>query len=121
MTIDFWGALSFGIVIGWVSYRTLRRSKVTGLGDIATVIGAVGGGAITALFPAGSATFGAYGVGLALGFFFYLAVALIISSKTEGLVVANEWLGEAHPSEKRRKGPTNTHTREPEIPPIQDD
>ncbi len=65
------GALLFGVVIGWVTYRTLRHNKEVGLGDIATVIGAVGGAAITALFPASTGTFGAYCVGLALGFFGY--------------------------------------------------
>lgn len=94
MTIEFWGALAFGLVIGWVSYRTLRRTKSTSLSDIATVVGAVGGGAITALFPAGSNSFAAYGIGLAIGFFFYLIVSLIIAGKTAGLGAANEWLGE---------------------------
>jgi NhaP-type Na+/H+ or K+/H+ antiporter len=32
------GAAAFGLVIGWVTYRTLRRSSdATGLSDIATV------------------------------------------------------------------------------------
>ena len=33
------GALCFGIVIGWICYRTIRRSSTSGLSDIATVIG----------------------------------------------------------------------------------
>ena len=42
------GALCFGIVIGWICYRTLRRNQAaSGLSDIATVIGALGGAAIT--------------------------------------------------------------------------
>jgi hypothetical protein len=125
MTIEFWGALTFGVVIGWVSYRTLRRTKATGLGDIASVIGAVGGGAITALFPAGSGAFGAYGIGLALGFFSYLVVALIVARKTEGLSAANEWLGEpqggAAGDAGRKAGATTTATQAPDIPPFPDD
>ena len=69
------GAFAFGLVIGWTTYRTLRRHN-TGLGDIATVIGAVGGAAVTALFPAETGAFGAYCIGLALGFFGYVIVAL---------------------------------------------
>jgi NhaP-type Na+/H+ or K+/H+ antiporter len=69
------GALCFGLVIGWVTYRTLRFSTVSGLSDIATVIGAVGGAAITALFQKESGAFGVYCIGLALGFFLYLRAA----------------------------------------------
>ena len=70
------GALCFGLVIGWVAYRTLRRSGETvALSDIATVIGAVGGAAVTGLFK-DQALFGTYCIGLALGFFLYLIVAV---------------------------------------------
>jgi hypothetical protein len=41
------GAVCFGIVVGWVTSRTLRRSTPSGLTDIATVVGSVGGAAIT--------------------------------------------------------------------------
>jgi uncharacterized membrane protein YeaQ/YmgE (transglycosylase-associated protein family) len=45
------GAVLFGVVVGWVTYRTLvRRSDEATLSDIATVVGAVGGGAVVALF-----------------------------------------------------------------------
>lgn len=72
------GAGCFGLVIGWVTYRTLRRSETTGLSDIATVIGAVGGAAITGLFSPGTPAFGAYGIGLALGFLSYFLVFIKI-------------------------------------------
>jgi len=72
MSIAESGAVCFGLVVGWVVYRTLRRqADQTQLGDIATVIAAVGGGAVTGLFD--SATlFGWYAIGLAVGFFLYL-------------------------------------------------
>jgi uncharacterized membrane protein YeaQ/YmgE (transglycosylase-associated protein family) len=79
------GALCFGIVIGWITYRTLRRSQTTGLSDISTVLGAVSGAAITALFRQDSGEFGAYCIGLALGFFAYLVVAVRKN--------APDWLG----------------------------
>jgi len=72
MTFVQIGALCFGLVIGWITYRTLRRSKESvALSDIAAVIGAVGGAAITGLFESES-SFAAYSIGLAAGFFLYL-------------------------------------------------
>src|SRR2546426_1732817 len=69
------GAFCFGVVIGWVTYRTLRFASNKSLGDIATVVGAVGGAAVTALFPKETGAFGAYCVGLLIGFFAYLCSA----------------------------------------------
>lgn len=108
MSTELLGTLAFGVVIGWVTYRTLRRSSTGGLSDIAAVIGAVGGGAITALFPVGSRAFNAYGIGLAIGFFLYLITATILAARTTGLTPVNEWLGNtgaaAAPSTGRRHG-----------------
>src|SRR6266849_2391692 len=80
------GALCFGAVIGWVTYYTLRYSKSHALSDVATVIGAVGGGAVVALFPAQSNLFGFYGIGLSVGFFLYVLILLvaIIKKKSVG-------------------------------------
>ena len=84
MTVQGIGALCFGLVIGWVSYRTLRRKEgAAALSDISTVIGAVGGAAVTALFEAES-LFGMYCIGLAIGFFAYLIVAMAIEG-TKGI------------------------------------
>jgi uncharacterized membrane protein YeaQ/YmgE (transglycosylase-associated protein family) len=70
------GALCFGLVIGWITYRTLRRrAEAVALSDIATVIGAVGGAAVTGLFKS-ETLFGAYCIGLAIGFFLYLIIAV---------------------------------------------
>lgn len=68
------GAICFGLVVGWISYRTLRRKEETvALSDIATVIGAVGGAAVVSLFESED-MFGAYCIGLAGGFFLYLII-----------------------------------------------
>lgn len=102
------GALCFGLVIGWVTYRTMRRSQTNGLSDIATIIGAVGGAAVTALFPTGGEIFGAYCLGLAIGFFAYLIVSGIItvkSAENPALKPVNDWLG-ADPT-----APSTTATR----------
>jgi hypothetical protein len=77
------------LVIGWITYRTLRRKEgTTQLSDLATVIGAVGGAAVTKLFDEPD-LFGAYSIGLAVGFFLYFAVAV----KTEGKDSAAKWMG----------------------------
>jgi len=67
------GAVCFGLVIGWVTYRTLRRQQNAALSDIAGVIGAVGGAAVTKLFGSPE-LFAGYCIGLAVGFFLYLIV-----------------------------------------------
>lgn len=74
MNVSEIGAICFGIVVGWVTYRTLRRSEdKVGLSDIASVIAAVSGGAITSLFTEEN-LFGCYSIGLAAGFFAYLVL-----------------------------------------------
>ena len=67
-TFDKWGAFAFGAVLGWFLYFTNRYRPTIQLSDIAKLIGAVGGGAVLALFPAGTVMFAAYGLGLAAGF-----------------------------------------------------
>jgi len=82
------GALCFGLVVGWITYRTLRRrSEAVQLSDIAAVIGAVGGAAITQLFD-DQDLFGFYGLGLAIGFFSYFIVGLLVGGK-DG---AGDWM-----------------------------
>jgi hypothetical protein len=77
-TIQLIGAGAFGALIGWYVYYINRYRKAdVQLNDLVTLIGILGGGAILALFPTGTDLFGAYGVGLFLGFFGYF-IALII-------------------------------------------
>jgi NhaP-type Na+/H+ or K+/H+ antiporter len=83
------GGFAFGLVVGWVTYGFLRRSDRKTLTDITTIIGAVGGAAATGLFQPGTGAFAGYCVGLAVGFFGYLA--FYITHKD----TAPDWLGEA--------------------------
>ena len=86
-TLPQWGALAFGLVIGWFTYFVNRhRSDAVSIADVASVIGALGGGAILGLFPARSVLFGAYGIGLAIGFFgyFLLLVVMVVSERGRG-------------------------------------
>jgi hypothetical protein len=72
MSVEIVGTFCFGIVVGWVTYRTLRRQGETvALSNIASVIAAIGGGAVTALFKEPD-LFGYYCIGLTIGFFSYL-------------------------------------------------
>lgn len=82
------GAAAFGLVIGWVTYRTLRRSgEGASLSDIASVIGAVGGAAVTTLFDSDQ-LFGWYSVGLAIGFFAYFVVGVALGGREQ----ASAWM-----------------------------
>lgn len=86
MSIADAGAVCFGLVVGWIAYRTLRRTRQNAaLSDIATVIGAVGGAAITSLFDS-KTLFGYYSIGLAAGFFLYLVLGNTVFKNTV-------WLG----------------------------
>ena len=77
------GSLCFGLVTGWITYRTLRRKEgAAALSDIATVLGAVGGALVTALFKTED-LFGAYAIGLAIGFFAYFIVSLFVYGKEQ--------------------------------------
>ena len=71
------GSVCFGLVVGFITYRTLVHSNdKASISDLAAVLAAVGGGAVTALFPEGSESFGYYAIGLAVGVAAYLIVAL---------------------------------------------
>ncbi len=51
LTMGDWGATVFGVIIGWCLYFNMRDRKSQQMGDVAAMIGAVGGAAVLALFP----------------------------------------------------------------------
>ncbi|MFD9127450.1 hypothetical protein [Kitasatospora sp. NPDC059571] len=73
------GAGAFGLVIGWIAYRTLRRAADgSRIADLVTVVAALGGGAvINGRFPDPD-LFAGYGIGLAVGFFGYFVTGALI-------------------------------------------
>lgn len=74
-----WGAFGFGLIIGWFVYYLNRyRKGDVQFSDITTILGAVGGSAIVSLFGQGTGMFGAYGIGLAVGFFGYFLTLVIL-------------------------------------------
>ncbi len=78
--LQLMGAGGFGVIIGWyVFYINRYRKEEVRFSDLVTVIGIIGGGAVLALFPARSDLFGAYGIGLFLGFFgYFLTLVLLV-------------------------------------------
>ncbi len=51
MFISGLGAFFFGLLLGWICYRTLRlNAGASVLAEIATIIGVLGGAAVLALF-----------------------------------------------------------------------
>lgn len=87
-SVELIGAFFFGVIIGWVTYRTLRRQQeAVALSNIASVIGAIGGAAVTALFNS-PALFGWYSIGLFVGFVSYLYAGHTKKFKDSG------WLGD---------------------------
>ncbi|MBM2620729.1 hypothetical protein JIG36_35040 [Actinoplanes sp. LDG1-06] len=78
MVVSF-GACCFGIVIGYVAYRTLIRTDSSSISDIAAVVAAVGGGAVTQLYdPTAGDAFGWYAIGLLIGMAVFLVLRLVL-------------------------------------------
>jgi hypothetical protein len=98
--LQLWGAGCFGTFIGWYLYYINRhRKSEVQIGDLVTVIGVIGGGAVLALFPAKSDLFGAYGIGLAVGFFGYFFVLIVLVGFSQNFNM--DWFLDG-----RRKRPT---------------
>ena len=77
------GAAGFGAVVGWFVYYINRHRKGdVQFSDLTTVIGTIGGAAILGIFPAKSLLFGAYGIGLFVGFFGYYVILLGLVGKS---------------------------------------
>jgi len=72
----------FGVVIGFITYRALARSPSNAVSDIASVIAAISGAAVlTFLNVYAKGTFQPttpYCIGLFIGFFGYLVLALTL-------------------------------------------
>lgn len=78
-----WGAFAFGAVIGWFTYFVNRHRSEVRLTDVASILGALGGGVALTLFPEQTELFAWYGLGLAAGFFgyFLILIGLVLSQK----------------------------------------
>ena len=78
------GSVCFGLFLGYVTYRTLARTTdKTSISDLAAVVAAVGGGAVTTLFEPQTQDFGYYAIGLLAGFIIWGAIYAKVNGKTE--------------------------------------
>jgi hypothetical protein len=111
-TLQLIGAGCFGTLIGWYIYYINRNRKGdVQMSDLVTLVGVLGGSAVLVLFPARTDLFGAYGVGLATGFFGYFAVLIILVSISRNFDV--DWFLDGRrkkPGEGYEAGPTDRPT-----------
>lgn len=100
------GAGAFGFLMGWQLFfvNRYRRDGVS-LADLGGIVAALGGTAVLALFPASTDLFGAYGLGLFLGFFSYFLILVILVARSPNF--SAEWFLDG-----RRKAPTSGETTE---------
>ncbi|MDF2760466.1 MAG: hypothetical protein K0S99_3100 [Thermomicrobiales bacterium] len=77
--VELLGAAAFGALIGWYVYyiNRYRKSDVQ-FSDLTTIIAIIGGAAVLNLFPSSTPLFGAYGIGLFIGFFGYFVSLLLL-------------------------------------------
>jgi hypothetical protein len=115
------GAGCFGSVIGWLVYAIQRhRTGAPTVRDLVTLLGAIGGTAVLALFPASSELFAAYGIGLAIGFFLYFLSLLLFVAMSDNFGV--DWLLDGR--RKRPEEPWHVPSRAQQaslvVPPMDD-
>ena len=105
--IQLIGALLFGTIIGWYVYLINRHRKGdVQLSDLAALIGVIGGSAVLALFDREGGLFGAYGIGLAIGFFSYFLSLIVMVSRSDNFNI--DWFLDG-----RRRKPSSDYV----IPP----
>jgi hypothetical protein len=96
------GTVCFGLLIGYITYRTLARTREASVSDLAAVIGAVGGGAVTSLVRPHTDNFGWYAIGLFVGFVAYGLIFLKMNGKKEFAQV----MGSTNTPEPPDRGPS---------------
>ena len=105
--IQLIGALLFGTIIGWYVYLINRyRKGDVQLSDLAALIGVIGGSAVLALFDREGGLFGAYGIGLAIGFFSYFLSVIVMVWRSDNFNI--DWFLDG-----RRRKPSSDYV----IPP----
>ena len=77
------GIGGIGFVFGYLLYYAVRHTEKFDITLLSAAIGAVGSQAVIAWLGKASGWIGPYGIGLFLGFLFYLVLSLIFISKKE--------------------------------------
>jgi hypothetical protein len=107
------GGFSFGAVIGWFLYYVNRhRGDTIGISDVGTLLAAVGGAGVCSLFPDDLALFSWYAIGLAVGFFTYFLVLVLMVRRSGRFTVdffldgrAPKLAADEQPTAQRPLGP----------------
>lgn len=102
------GTVCFGLMIGFITYRTLVRTTAqASISDLAAVVAAVGGGAVTAIVRPQTNLFGWYAIGLLVGFVLYGALFAWLNRGTGEYAKVMGQSGEAaaNNAAKRAVGP----------------
>lgn len=86
------GALVFGLVVGFITYRTLvRTADKAAVTDLVAVVGVLGGGVVTSLYDPAGDQFAWYAIGLAVGMaLFFLAYWKMNGRKAIAKVMADD-------------------------------
>jgi hypothetical protein len=83
MSTEMVGVAAFGAIVGWFVYYINRyRKDDVQFSDLTTVIGIIGGAGITQLPGWNANLFGAYGIGLSIGFFGYFGTLIWLVSRS---------------------------------------
>lgn len=96
------GAAFFGVVVGYITYRTLARTAdKAAISDLVAVIGAIGGGAITKLYEPGTTAFAWYAIGLLIGMAIFFGLYFLLN----GRVALTHVMGITKAEQEREVGP----------------
>jgi hypothetical protein len=101
------GALVFGLVVGFITYRTLvRTADKAAITDLVAVVGVLGGGVVTNLYDPAGDQFAWYAIGLALGMAtFFLAYWKMNGKKALAKVMGDDTVVLGAPAPRQDTGP----------------
>ncbi|WP_258951818.1 hypothetical protein [Lentzea californiensis] len=84
------GGFMFGLVVGYLTYRTLARTTdKAAVTDLAAVVAVIGGGTVTSLYDPAGAPFAWYSVGLATGMLVFFLIFWRLNGRAELAKVMN--------------------------------
>lgn len=87
--VTFLGIFALGFVFGYLLYYAVRHTKDFNIDLLSSAGGTIGGGVVVGTLGKTVGWIGPYGLGIGAGFFFYLALSLLLIklnkfSKVEG-------------------------------------
>ena len=101
--IDLWGAGALGLVLGWVLYFSIRgKAGQISVTEFAAIVAAVVGGTVTGTITGDPKMLGAYGLGLAAGFFALLILTALFVRKDKA---TSSWTDALERSVREDEGP----------------